>query len=324
METALHQFLDAGLAASTKKVYAAGWNRYQGFTQSFQLASIPITVENVTLFVAFLGSQGLATSTIESYLAALRHFQLRLDPSNTTPSFHSPHMSVLLRGIRRSQALQGPRRVRLPITATLMRRIKLSLGNSPKAFDNVLIWAACCVGFFGFLRCGEFLVPDGASYDPLYHLSITDISLCKSDSQTTLLLNIKVSKTDQLRQGSTVALGSTGSDLCPVAALLDYLSLRGNSAGPLFQLENKSPLHRRPFTTKVQQALTAAGFDGSMFTSHSFRIGAATTASAVGVPETTIKQLGRWRSSAYQTYIQTPSAHLARVSQQLASLRPDQ
>ena len=152
MEIALHQFLDAGLAASTKKVYAAGWNRYQGFTQSFQLASIPTTVENVTLFV--------------SYLAAPRHFQLRLDPSNTTPSFHSPHMSVLLQGICRSQALQGPRRVRLPITATLMRRIKLSLGNSPKAFDNVLIWAACCVGFFGFLRCGEFLVPDGASYDP--------------------------------------------------------------------------------------------------------------------------------------------------------------
>ena len=319
METALHQFLDAGLAASTKKVYAAGWSRYQRFIQSFHLALLPISTENVTLFVAFLGSQGLAVSTIESYLAALRHFQLRMDPSNTSPSFHSPHMSVLLRGIRRSQALQGPRRIRLPITSTLMYRIKLSLGSNPKAFENILIWAACCIGFFGFLRCGEFLVPDGVTFDPMVHLSIADVSLSKTGSQETILLNIKVSKTDQFRQGSTVALGSTGSDLCPVAALFDYLSLRGSSEGPLFQLEDKSPLRRRTFSVKVQQALSAAGFDGSMFNSHSFRIGAATTASAVGVPETTIKQLGRWRSSAYQSYIQTPPVALAQVSCQLAS-----
>ena len=319
MEAALQQLLDAGLADSTKKVYSAGWNRYLSFTQLFQLPPVPVSTENVTLFVAFLGSQGLAVSTIKSYLAALRHARLMADPHNISPSFHSPHMAVLLRGIRRSQSLQGPRRIRLPITATLMRRIKISLASHPKAFLNVLLWAACCVGFFGFLRCGEFLVPDDTPFDPQFHLSLSDVSVVPSASQWTVFLNIKVSKTDQFRQGSVVALGSTGLDLCPVSALLDYLVVRGDGAGPLSQLEDGRPLHRRLFTQQVQQALSMAGLDGSQFNGHSFRIGAATTASGAGIPETTIKHLGRWRSAAYQSYIQTPPTELAQVSRQLAT-----
>ena len=118
VEAALEQFLDAGLASSTRKVYSAGWNRYLRFTRQFQLLPVPVSMEKVTLFVTFLGSQGLAVFTIESYLAALHHVRLMSDPYNISPSFHSPHMAVLLHRIRRSQSVQGPHRVRLPITAT--------------------------------------------------------------------------------------------------------------------------------------------------------------------------------------------------------------
>ena len=96
----MQQFLAAGLAPSTRKVYTVGWNRYIKFTNSLNLPPRPMTIDKVTLFVAFLGSEGLAVSTIESYLAALRHYRVVNDPSNMAPSFHSPHMSVLLRGIR--------------------------------------------------------------------------------------------------------------------------------------------------------------------------------------------------------------------------------
>ena len=81
-----------------------------------------------------------------------------------------------------------------------------------------------------------------------------------------------MSKTDQFCQGATVILGSTGADLCPVAALLDYLAVRGEIAGPLFRLQNGQPLRRRLFTERVREALTAAGIDGSLFNGHSFRI----------------------------------------------------
>jgi hypothetical protein len=59
-----------------------------------------MTQEYVTLFVAFLASEGLSVATIQSYLAGLCYHKIMLDPVNPSPSFLSPHMNTLLRGIR--------------------------------------------------------------------------------------------------------------------------------------------------------------------------------------------------------------------------------
>ena len=131
MEAALQQFLEAGLAPSTRKVYTAGWNRYLKFAHNFSLACLPVTSEKATLFVAFLGTQGLSLSTIESYI------RLTLAPCDPCPSLHSPQMALLLRGIRRSQAQSGPRLVRLPIMPTLMRRIKSTLARHADSYDSI-------------------------------------------------------------------------------------------------------------------------------------------------------------------------------------------
>ena len=47
---------------------------------------------------------------------------------------------------------------------------------------------------------------------------------------------------------------------------------------------------------------------------HSLQIGAATTAAAAGIPTHTIKQLGRWRSSAYRSYIRPREHHTGTTS----------
>ena len=47
-----------------------------------------------------------------------------------------------------------------------------------------------------------------------------------------------------------------------------------------------------------------------------------TTASSAGIPETTIKQLGRWNSMAYQQYIRPSTDSLALMAGQLASGQP--
>ena len=319
LEAAVDFFLEAGLAETSRKVYQAGWRKYLAFCLSFARPPTPITQENATLFVAWLGTEGKALSTIESYLAALRFARLRLDPTATAVTFHSPHMNTLLRGIKRVRSQAGQLgRVRLPITGSIMRAIKKSLAQRPPDYDNRLLWAACCVGFFGFLRCGEFLVPDDATFTSETHLALTDISFTTQRGTQVFHINIKASKTDQFRSGALVVLAATASDICPVQALLDYLGQRGNQPGPLFLTSTWQPLHRRSFVTQVQQALQEAGIDGSMFNGHSFRIGAATTASSVGIPETIIQRLGRWQSSAYQGYIRPNPDDLVTVSRQLA------
>lgn len=47
-------------------------------------------------------------------------------------------------------------------------------------------------------------------------------------------VTIKQSKTDPFRKGVNLFLGRTGTEICPVQALLGYMVGRGARKGPLF------------------------------------------------------------------------------------------
>ena len=125
---------------------------------------------------------------------------------------------------------------------------------------------------------------------------------------------MKASKTDPFRKGVEIVLGRTHNPLCPVTALLSYLSIRGNRSGFLFLFADGRPLTKARFISKVREALSHRGIDSSKYAGHSFRIGAATAAGANGINDSVIQMLGRWQSSAYQLYIQTPRVKLASYS----------
>uniref|UniRef100_A0A1X7UVJ6 Tyr recombinase domain-containing protein n=1 Tax=Amphimedon queenslandica TaxID=400682 RepID=A0A1X7UVJ6_AMPQE len=79
-----------------------------------------------------------------------------------------------------------------------------------------------------------------------------------------------------------------------------------------------NPLTRDQFVRLLRDALSSRGIDSQQYSGHSFRIGAATAAAQANVPDHLIKVLGRWRSEAYQIYIQTPPTVWAAVSTSLA------
>ena len=89
------------------------------------------------------------------------------------------------------------------------------------------IWAACCLGFFGFLRVGEFTVPSLEEYDETTHLSLADIALDSYSAPTLLRVHIKASKTDPFWKGVDLFLGRTFSQICPVKAMTAFLLERG-------------------------------------------------------------------------------------------------
>ena len=103
-------------------------------------------------------------------------------------------------------------------------KIKISLAALPKTFDCTMLCAAYCTGFFVFLHCVEFLLPDDVPFEPSLHLYLADLHLDRSPHQWRIYVCIKVSKTDQICVGSVVALGATGITLCAIASLLDYRS----------------------------------------------------------------------------------------------------
>ena len=202
---------------------------------------------------------------------------------------------------------------RLPITPTILTAIRNSL-EQHHCFDNTMLWAACCVGFFGFMRCGEFTVPTPSAYDSQKHLSVKDIAVDSHSHPTMVAITLRHSKTDQLGKGTTIHLGKTAASICPVAALLQYLAIRPPGDGHLFITEQGIPLTKALFIQRVKDALGQAGMDTSRYKGHSFRIGAATTAAASGLNEGVIKTLGRWSSSAYQAYIRMPPGEVASIS----------
>ena len=229
-----------------------------------------------------------------------------------------PLLELALRGTRKEQS-GIPKRTRLPITPGILRKMLQVWNREPTSWNHRMLWAACCVGFFGFLRSGELTAPEKEEFDANQHLCFKDVAVDNPSNPRVVSVRIKQSKTDPFRLGVTIFLGRTDTPICPVAALLSYLAVRGAGEGPLFHFVDGQPLTRSRLVTEVRQALQKAGMQPENYAGHSFRIGAATTAAACGVPVDIIKTLGRWRSQAYQLYIKLPQDQLADISKKLAS-----
>ena len=141
---------------------------------------------------------------------------------------------------------------------------------------------------------------------------------------STIRVHIRRAKADPFGKGIYIFLGKADGTLCPVTAILSYLAIRPAGEGPLLVRGDRSPLRREQFVQAVKDILREAQIDPTPYSGHSFRIGAATSAAAKGVPDHLIKVLGRWKSEAYQLYVRTPPASLAAISARLAADTPGQ
>ena len=98
---------------------------------------------------------------------------------------------------------------------------------------------------------------------------------------------------DPFRQGVTLSLGRTSNKICSVQAIAPFLAARGNTPGPLLILHNGKMLTREMFGSALDRILTQLHLDKEHFNTHSFRIGAATSARQAGMSDIHIKMLGR-------------------------------
>ena len=308
-----HLFLK-GLASSTQRAYRSAQKRYGDFCARDGRQAVPASEEGLCRFVARLAGDGLKHRTIKSYLSGVRH--LHIEEGLPDPFIQPLHrLHYTLRGVRRLEGEKGVvGRERLPISPNILRRIKKVWDQGTPGQDEVMLWAACCLAFFGFLRAGELTVPSEAAFDDAVHLTRDDLAVDNPRNPSVLRLRLKASKTDPFRRGIFLFIGKTNSDLCPVAAVLSYLLMRGKTRGPLFQFADGRFLTRQRFVAAVRDAMGKAGVECSRYCGHSFRIGAATTAAARGMEDSIIKTLGRWKSLAYLEYVKIPKQQLASYS----------
>lgn len=98
---------------------------------------------------------------------------------------------------------------RQPITPEVLRKLHTVWSQGPMTFDVVMLWAACCLGFFGFMRAGEFTCP---TLQPLpdHMLSLADVSIDRRENPQMLVVLLRHSKTDPFSAGIQLYMGRTG------------------------------------------------------------------------------------------------------------------
>ena len=218
---------------------------------------------------------------------------------------NNPLLKLVIRGIRRKQAQLPLSKSRLPITPKILRDLVKQLHRDPTItqHDKLMLQAAMLLAFFSFLRVSEFTTTAGSTSR---FLSRGDVKLM--DHQLKVFLCR--SKTDQLGKGSTITVGCSEDGCCPVRAMRLYLEeCRSHPSKPLFHFRHGPPLTARNFRAVLHFHLKSLGLKARCFNTHSVRIGAATAAAKAGLQSSTLKELGRWRSAAFHSYIRHDPAH---------------
>ena len=115
LEGLVRDFIEASIA--TARVYATGQRRYLSFCRKSNSNPLPLSENQMCLFVAHLADEGLQHSSIRGYLSAVRRMQIVFGMGD--PFVASwPLLECTLRGIKLGQAKRVATRShpRLPVT----------------------------------------------------------------------------------------------------------------------------------------------------------------------------------------------------------------
>ena len=306
LEDERQRLLEASLAAKTHATYSAAWSKFVSFATIFERPiTLPISVYDLSLFIAFLSKSNCASATARTYLAGISYWHKINGFQDFSKSFI---IQKLIEGIKRQQERSFD--PRLPITVEQLVAIIHALDRvCASDYEATLFKAVFTLSFFGFLRIGE-VAAQSPSIVSDHVLRKSDIYFQIIDGVQVVFVNFRVSKNNQAGVHQSIIVSQQGDRrLCPVQALNAYLQ-QAPASPFLFTHFCGTPITRYQFSALLQKTIVFSNFPNhTLFKSHSFRIGAATTAKLLGFTDEQIQTMGRWRSCAFQRYIRIPQLH---------------
>lgn len=314
------------VTTNTRQVYDTGFMTYirflllSGIVNYFlpDYRNVVVSEELLLLFVAFCYSKlQISYSTVKLYLCGIRFRCLEINVKY--PEINElGHLKTLLNGFKRLH--NSKPKPRYPITFDILERICILL-RKKETYENLLLETMCTLAFFAFLRCGEFTIDCADKFDPVFHLCLADLLIFDD----CVHLKLKASKTDPFRQGITIKLFETKRCICPYSVCCRYFSqrvkLNSQPESPLFLEHSGTVVTRNKFLSLLKFHMDILGYDSSLYSGHSFRIGAATTSGAVRIEDHLIKVLGRWSSDTYCRYIRISNNALQNAQSKLAGYK---
>ena len=291
--------LQSSLQPSSLRTYRCAWRLFCQFlhvTLPGNSVTLTISAPVLALFIAYMYNHNYAPSTVSTYVSAFGY-------CHKLSGFEDPTKVFFVMQMLRGYGKLGFRLdSRLPITLPILHRILPSAVHfCHSQYDIVLFQSMCSLAFFGCMRVGEItLTTSKGGGSPFQIRQLTQL-VDENQKVVALKCTFLDFKHNYNQCPFSLVIGRE-IHLCSVQVLLDYLSRRGYSPGPLFILGDGSPVSRAAFTEKLSMASKYCGLYPSQYKGHSFRIGAASHAADAGMSNAQIRALGRW-SNAFQKYI---------------------
>lgn len=302
-------------AANTFATYNSSWKKFEAFCARFDPPRSPLPTDDLT-FALFLADVQATANTMAPVdqakcAVAAAHEFAGLERCPTSSALVAATLAGCKRRLGTAKTNQ-----KSPFPADLVQRFaeKHAFDGAPQLELMMATWVS--LSFAGFLRYADAAVI--LCSDVRFHADHMEVFI---DSR----------KNDQFRAGSVVLVARGSGRACPVA-LTARLIAAGDLLGkdvPLFRafdgrkrpvLLGTKPLEYARLRYKLLPMLAdllglSLTETTRIFGMHSARIGGATQAAALDVPERVWKQHGGWRSEkAKDMYVKDTRENRLKVS----------
>lgn len=292
------RLLDVSFSDTTYPTYGRAWHLFYTFHNLLHNAAptLPLTQDSISLFISYLSYINLAPNTIHTYVSAINHINQLNGGEHLSSSFMSKKLLV---GVDKSTPAKPKR---LPITIDILHSIIHQLGKLAQGRYTISLFQALFSSMFYLgARVGEVSTSQGRSKNTLLlsHFSIPPVPAAQSPIQVSFH-HFKHNKSASVH---VINIHPDQSIFCPVSLVRAFAAHRGPSPGPFFMHKNSKPVTASEVAKMLAWALRTAGWDPSLYGTHSFRIGWITHLAGLGASDAKMRSLGRFHSNAFKKYI---------------------
>ena len=279
--------------------------------------------DRLTLFVGHLISQNRQSSTVRSYISAIKSV---LKSHNINIREDQYLLSSLTRACRlRNDQIKARFPIQKGLLRIILRTTQCHFMDISQPYLAMLYQTLFSTTYFGLFRVSE--VTSGA-----HPILAKDVHIGRNKKKILFILHtskthvrnmppqmvkIKSESPKNKNSANPSQIGyhdskghndTKGGVICPYKLLRRYTDTRGGfkaETEPFFIFADGTPVSPKHMASCLKSMLRKAGFNKKYYGTHSLRAGRSCDLYRLGVPIETIKKLGRWKSNAVFRYLKT-------------------